>query len=255
MRTADGLQRTQRAAFESDVRAVAQESLRQLRSGIQVRTVKVVNSTWPLRTLLDYDAAQQAVNQAETFRNTARSVAILLLNNTAGPVATRMLVGDPAEVMAAARETFSTRPDSRPAGEEDLVGQYNDAYRRGEEAQAAELLRRIENVLLSDATEGQVRRVLREARTYRAATVQGVKSRVAHFKKNLPAYRRNPAFMLDRWWMETREAILSLPTTEKHYIPSGGPKTILRISRDPDIIREIDRARMRAARKPAAGPK
>jgi len=253
IRTADGLQRTDRAAFESDVRALAQRSLRQLRSGIQVRTVKVVNSTWPLRTLTDYDAAQQAVNEAETLRNNARSVAVALLNSTAGPVAARLLVGDPAKVIAAGRETVSPGAGTRPAGDDDLVGRYNDALRRGDKTRAGELLRLVENVLVSDATEGQVRRVLREARSYRAGTIQGVKSRVAHFKKNLPAYRRNPAFMLDRWWMETREAILGQATAEKHYIPPGGPKTVLRISRDPEIIRQTDRARMRAGtgQKPA----
>jgi len=242
VRTAFGLQRTEQAEFENEVRAGAQATLDAMKSGILVRSVKLRHSTWPLRTLPDYDAAMQAIAQAETLKSKAREVALGLLNSTAGPVAAGKLAGDLEDVVdPAAAAAVLDVADGRIAAT-NLIGQYNEAVRRGRDEIARQLLERIENVLVSDELQGQARRVLGEARAARSSIIQGVKSRLERFRKRLSAYRDNPEFVLDRWWMETREEILNSPTAEKHFIMPGGPKTILRISRDPDMARQTDRA-------------
>ena len=242
LRTADGLQRTERAAFEDDVRKAAQKSLDAIPSGIGVRTVKVVNSTWPLRALPDYDAAMQAISEAETLKSKARQVAVGVLNATAGPVAAQKLVGTLEDVVSPSSAGAAPSEPGGKIAERDLIGQYNEAVRLGRTERVGQLIDRIENLLVSDELQGQARRILREARTARSSVIQAVKSRLDRFRKHLPAYRHNGEFALNRWWVETREEILSSPTAEKHYIPPGGPKTILRINRDPDMIRETDRA-------------
>ncbi len=244
-RTADGLQRTQRVDFERDVRLRAQRRLDELETGILVRTVKVVDSTWPLRTLADYDAAQQAVSQAEEAKNVARGEAVRILNSAVGPAAAKRLVGDPRRV---------ADPDA-VAGEggTNLIGAYNLAVATGDAVGEKRLLEEIEAVLLSDETEGQARRVLREARTYRTARIQSVKRRVSDFLALLPAYRKNPGFVLSRWWMEAREAILDYPTAEKHYVPPGEGKTVLYLGRDPDTVKAVDEALLKESSDGARG--
>ena len=76
---------------------------------------------------------------------------------------------------------------------------------------------------------------------------------MSSFDKLLQAYRANPEFALNRWWVETREEVLGYPTAEKHYIMPGGPKTILRISRDPDMIRQMDRAWLKSKKGKQGG--
>ncbi|MGB2824329.1 MAG: hypothetical protein WBF17_25365, partial [Phycisphaerae bacterium] len=76
LRTAFGLQRTGQAEFEDEVRTSAQATLDAMKSGILVRSVKLRHSTWPLRTLPDYDAAMQAISDAQTLRSKAREVAV-----------------------------------------------------------------------------------------------------------------------------------------------------------------------------------
>ena len=137
--------------------------------------------------------------------------------------------------------------------EDDLIGQYNEAVLLGRKDLAEQLVERIENVLVSDELQGQARRVLGEARAARSMVIQAVKGRLERFRRRLSAYRANPEFVLNRWWMETREEILNSPTAEKHYITPGGPKTILRISRDPEMVRQIDRAWLRAEQKKQGG--
>ncbi len=253
VRTAFGLQRTGQAEFENEVRTSAQATLDAVKSGILVRSVKLRHSTWPLRTLPDYDAAMQAVSQAETLKSKAREVAVRLLNNTAGPVAAGKLAGSLEDVVAprAAAGLLDT-PGGRTV-EANLIGQYNEAVRRGRDELARQLIERIENVLVSDELQGHARRVLGEARAARSSVIQAVKSRLDRFNKRLSAYRDNPEFVLDRWWMETREEILNSPTAEKHYIMPGGPKTILRISRDPDMIRQMDRAWLKSKKGKQGG--
>lgn len=228
-RTADGLQRTEQGAFERDVMDVAQEKLDMLKSGILVRAVKVTHSTWPLATLTDYDAAQSAVQQAETLKSQARSLAVTLLNSTAGIEAARILVGD-----------FSSGAPADP--NTNLIGQYNAAVSSGDTQAAARLMERIDNVLVSDATTGAAKAFLSNASAYRTDTIQAVKKRVTDFLQRLPAYEKNPSFAMNRWWDEAREEILSNPTAEKHYITESDQKIILKLNRDSDIIRQTRRA-------------
>jgi len=249
VRTADGLQRTDRAAFERDVRRLAQQRLDELKSGVQIRTVKVVDATWPLRTLPDYDAAQRAVNEADKLKSGARGQAARLLNEVAGPEAIRMLVGDPSYLGAA----LSQRPQAAPGEETNLVGRYNDAVRRADAPAEKALLERIDNVLVSDATTGTARRVLADARAYRTATIEAVKRRVNSFNKLLSAYRNNRQFALRRWWVETREEILNSPTAEKHYVTPGSGKTVIRINRDADVVRKIDEELLKKKKASAGG--
>jgi regulator of protease activity HflC (stomatin/prohibitin superfamily) len=229
VRTADGLQRTDRGAFERDAMNLAQAKLDALKSGILVRSVKVTDSTWPIATLTDYDAAQSAVQQAETLRSQAHSLAVTLLTTTAGIDSARKLVGQAGSYSPADANS-------------DLIGQYNAAVARGDKAGAARLLGAIDRVLESETTVGSARAMLSAANVYRANTIEAVKRRVADFEQRLAAYEANPSFVMNRWWDEAREEILSNPTAEKHYVTEAGPKIVLKLNRDSDIIRQTRRA-------------
>ena len=232
VRTADGLQRTDRNAFEHDTMTIAQQRLDELKSGIEIRSVKVTYSTWPLATLAAYAEAQSAVQQAEAAKSQARGEAANQLNSTAGAEASRILVG---EIGTSGKADPNTN----------LIGQYNAASGAGDTAKAASLLARIDDVLSSEMTIGKARKLISEAGSYRANTIETVKRRVADFEQRLVAYEKNPSFAMNRWWDEVREAVLSNPTAEKHYITEGDQKIVLKLNRDLDIIRETQRALLR----------
>jgi len=233
LRTADGLQRTDRGAFERDAMNLAQAKLDELKSGILVRSVKVTDSTWPIATLADYDATQSAVQEAETLKSQARGKAAECLNSMAGTEAARLLVGDIGQPDRLTIDDANTN----------LIGQYDAAVARGDKAAAAALLGRIDNVLGSATTTGDVRTQLREARTDVTKKIMApVKNRVTDFEQRLAAYEPNPSFVMNRWWDEAREEILSNPTAEKHYVTEAGPKIVLKLNRDSDIIRETRRS-------------
>jgi len=250
-RTVDALQRTERDRFASEVRSLAQEQLTQLETGIVLKTVLLTETTWPLRALPAYTAAQRAVSEAEQSRNRARGEAQKILNDAAGTIYPQ-LVGDPSQ----SRDEGELPEDGEPY---DLINQYDQARSAGDEAAAAALLEQIEEVLLSNRIGGQAARVIAEARSDRTAIEQRVLSRAKRFRELLPEYQISGQFLLDRLWAQTRDRILDSPTVEKLLMTTSGRyPTVLRINRDPGIAGEIERELARPAesnekRRPGRG--
>ncbi len=248
-RTAESIVIANREAFATDIMNKAQKQLDSLMnvgsgelSGVIITNADIDSITWPLRALSAYRASQQASQSAQQRREEARAEAISILNSTAGQEVSRKLVGEPWNQSSA-----------KPAKEEDydLIGQYARARRNGQTERAEELLEKIDNLLVNDAG-GEVRSVISEAQAYRNSTVEVVKGRAKKFNDLLGEYRKNPEFMLQRLWAEAREEILTSPTAEKFYL-SDGPKTILRISRDPEVLRRILREQIRSGEEKDSG--
>ncbi len=235
IQTADGLQRTERAVFAAAVRRETQAELDALGSGLEVSSVLLTDSTWPLGALKAYVEAQNAVSKAEQARNAARAEAEKELNAAAG-AAYRRLVGDVGELGP------QDQQHSAASDQEDLIGRYAAAAAAGQTAAAADLLVRIDEALRSNETGGQAARIIAEAEAYRTTTLQRVKGRVERFRELLPAYEKTPELLLQRLWIDVREAILNAATNEKFYLTLGPDKTILRINRDPKVAAEIERA-------------
>ncbi len=233
VQTADGLQRTERAAFAVAVRRQTQQELNELGSGIEVVSVLLTDSTWPLGALGAYVEAQNAVSKAEQTRNAARAEAEKELHAAAGASYPK-LVGDVSGTGPGAY--VQTRPDDQ----ENLIGQYAAAMAAGDQG-AATLLAKIDDVLRSNETGGQAARIIAEAEAYRTTTIQRVKGRAERFHELLPAFEKTRDLLLQRLWIDVREAILNAPTTEKFYLTFGSDKTVLKLNRDPKVVADIER--------------
>ena len=243
-RTADAIQRTQQESYKADIHRDAQRRLDALGVGIRIRQISLKGITWPLRALPAYMAAQKAVNEAERLENAARARAESILNDAAG-ASYRTLVGDPG----ATGRAVASRPGEEAAAEYDLIGRYGAARQAGDEATAAAILERIDQVLVDRQTGGRASEIIAEARSYRTQIEQGVRGRADRFLLLLPEYEKAPQFMLQRLWAETRDEILSSPTVEKIYLDPAQGKTVLRISQDPRIRREISSEELKAEEK------
>ena len=55
--------------------------------------------------------------------------------------------------------------------------------------------------------------------------------------------------MLERLWAAARDEILDSPTVEKFYLTLGSGKTILRINRDPRVVKEILREQLKVSKQ------
>jgi membrane protease subunit HflK len=232
VRTAEALQRTQRDQFAADVARLAQQELDALKSGIGVNKVLLTNATWPIDALRTYIDAQNAVSEAEKKRSDARAEAEKILNAAAG-ASYRILVGQQDHPDASASPASSV---SAPQG---LIPQYVKALESADTRKVQDLLEAIDEVLLSNEIGGEASKIIAEARSYRTATIQRVKSRAERFGELLPEYRKAPELMLQRLWATVREEILNSPTVEKFYLSLGGDKAVVKINRDPDVANQI----------------
>jgi regulator of protease activity HflC (stomatin/prohibitin superfamily) len=236
--TADGLQRADRNAFASAVRTTTQEELKALDSGIEVISVLMTDSTWPLGALSAYIEAQNAVSEAEKLKDSARAEAVQILNQATG-ANYRKLVGDAGLENLPISDSAALPATQAAPAEYNLIGQYQAARADGNDALAEQLLQRIDEVLRSRETSGEASKIIADAETNSLATVQRVQGRVKKFNQLLPSFNKTPDLTLENLWLAVREEILSSPTVEKFYITPGGDKTVLKINRDPEVARDI----------------
>ena len=257
-RTADAIQRTEQRQFERDVQEEAQQQLNLLMpaaqaggEAVRISSVLVTATSWPLKALPAFSAAQRARNEAEKRVSTARAEAAKTLNAAAGAGNVRKLVGEPWLVGTGQ----TTAPAGSDAAEDyNLVGRYSQALKE-DPARARALLEKIDAVLLSSSLGGDASRIMGEAKSYRTATKQDVAGRADAFRKLLDEYRKAPDFMIERLWAAARDDILNSPTIEKFYLTFNSGRTVVRINRDPEVVREIMRELRKAAQEEEAAGK
>jgi regulator of protease activity HflC (stomatin/prohibitin superfamily) len=238
-RTADRI-RNNRDEFVTAVENEAQARLRALNAGITLTSVEVPLFTWPLRALNAFEAETAAITEKSKQMDEARGQAEKLLAATAGQDGYRMLVGKPWE----------DDPNAPPAEEYDLIGQYERARRDGDDLRAKELLAEIDQVLISNVTQGDASAIIENARRYKAAVRERVAARARQFQQLLPRYRETPELFIRKHWLATREDILASPTMYRQYLPVlGDGKTVLYLGMEGEILRAIKRRELQEQRE------
>ncbi|MHC4294144.1 MAG: SPFH domain-containing protein [Planctomycetota bacterium] len=253
-RTADGIQRSEKGVFSEEVRREAQRRLNQLTrlegrtyESVRINTIIMEQSTWPLLALPAYLKAQKAISEQAELRNQAIADARKILNEAAG-ANHAILVGRPEELVG--DEELPAKKESTELTY-DLIGQYTDQI---DPARGGQILRQIDEVLIGPAIGGLASEIIAEARAYRTQVIQEAESRAKRFDDLLEEFEKTPQFMLERHWADVREEILNSPTIEKFYITLGDGKTVLRISRDPEVRKEIQREILKLERQQEASP-
>ncbi len=236
-RTAMSILQTAPARFTEDVRKGAQKRLDEITGktfAVQLSGIVMNQRAWPLRARPAYEAAQRASQDRQSIVNKAIGQASQELNEAAG-ASYVTLVGKPWQ------------PDfSEGDPNSDLIGQYDRARTDGDIAEAKRLFAMIDQTLTSSIIGGQASEIIAQATAYKTSTIEKVKSRAARFNQLLPEFEKDPQFMMDRLWASVRDHILGSPTNEKFYITLGDSKFVWRITRDPNITKQIRKAMLEA---------
>ena len=233
-------------AFAREVQQEAQRQLDEMTgvaNTIIIETINPEGLSWPLQARSAYRAVQEAVQERQEKRDEAVAEARRILTEVAPNYAE--FVGEPWQVA----ERGAARSGSDKA-EYDLIGQYERARKGATPADRAEadgLLERIDKVLTSSTTEGEVKRIIDEADTRRFVVKERVEQRAKAFEEMLPGFRKTPQFLLERQWAETLEEILGSPTVEKVILSVREGRVVIRTGQDPAIARNILRRRLKKA--------
>lgn len=249
-RTAEGLMGGyEQDMFKSDVHRLAQERLNRIGAGVSISQVNLTRTTWPIRALPEYAAAQRASQQSGDRINKARAEAEEMLGGAAGMNYVK-LVGEPW------RGDIVPEFSSGEPKEYNLIGQYERLRHEGKQDQALAVWDAIDRVLVSQTTTGEVSRQLTAAAIYKDGVKQSVMGRVRRYEELLGAYKENPEFLMSREMAKVREEILASDTVVKWFMTFGSSPTVLQINTPPEITKELRQAWLQAARDRArqAGP-
>jgi len=207
-------------------------------AGILISNISMRPPTWPLLARAAYENAQRAVQQQQQTINKARADARGTLTDAAGKSYIALVVDTSGE-------------DKKTGGDGGWIGRYEKARSAGRDAEAEQLLERIDAQLDSQSTAGEARGILDAAESDKTATIQGVRQDVEAFEQLLPGFRKTPKFLLERKWAETLEEILSAPTNEKIVVEVRGDTVVIRTKQDPRVAKDILRARLKAQKQAA----
>jgi len=230
------------------------EALGRTAAPIRISRINVSKANWPLRALPAYQAYHRATLDKDKVQVEAIAEARQTLMEAAGAGYAK-LVGEPWQSRGSSKKVAGDSDDAAGA-EDNLIGQYIRAREAGESSKAAELLRKIDDVLVSRATKGEAARVIREAEGYRTELVQRIRGRAKEVEDLVGEFEKAPKLMIARLWADAREEILGSPGVLKFYLPLKSGRAVMRINPDPEMLKKLEaHLRTRKREKDAAEAK
>lgn len=218
---------------ESRVRALAQQLLDQVKSGLEIQQVSLRSATAPMFVRRDFDQVGNAQSIAGKAREQALGERSKLLNQGAGTAAEVLL---------------------------DLIDAYDAALELNDSKKAEGVLAEIDRVLLGQANgvnvvvngktyadvrvSGDVARMVSDAQQYRSTVVQRAQRQAETFRAKLKSYRASPSVFLSGALADALNAFLALPSVEQvFWLPATTELLDLRLSPDPEVARQKEKAK------------
>jgi len=229
-------------AIAERARLIAQETLDAMNSGIRIEQFEMSRRTPPGSLRQEFRAVLDARSQAQTAITEARAERDRLLNEAAGEAAETLLwlisryevaveagaSGEAAELLSRIDRVFEGEPIS--VSERDLASIENPARR--------EAIARSTGRLAS----GRVVQIISGAKVNRETLVQEARGDLVRFRAKLSQFEANPGLMVSRDWSGAWRAFQSRDFVQSMLLPTG-LSAELRINEDPDIVKQLDRAR------------
>ncbi|WP_428387500.1 SPFH domain-containing protein [Mucisphaera sp.] len=211
---------------QNRARRIAQDTLAELETGIEITTLAASRTTMPLSVLAAYREVNDAESERANLINQARQEATQILRDTAGPGADGLF------------DLIQAYEFAQTAGDTDEVDLLQD-----------QLDTALTNQMLPDEfgglpIVGEVRSIINTAATFRTQEVEAIRSEVRRFESILAEHRTNPTIVENRIREAARRDILSGESNEAFYLAPGQIR--IQVNRDPDVQRRIDEQRIQA---------
>jgi len=215
--TAEEITRNKANEMASLIRAMVNERLEELGTGITVVTLEP-DTTVPVATLRAFQAVSSAENKKQKRIREAQRERDDILNACAGEAYPQIL---------AALDAWES---AKAAGDAETVVQH-----------CAELDR-----LIEFAAGGEARAEVFEAKSYYTEAVQGIEADEEEYNALLDEYLRAPELLFARLWADTKRKIFAYEQVHKWVLPPGQKELRIEIGSDPkqrmiDEMKEIER--------------
>lgn len=215
--SSDGLE------LDSRVRRIAQDRLDAMESGLSIRQVTIRDRIPPASLRDDFASVQEAQSKASERVTEAEKYARLLLTGAAGRAAESL---------------------------NGLIDEYERLVELGRGDEAEAVLTQINSVFdgtpiegTNDEISGEVTTLLNEASQYASTIVNRRSAQLAIYRAKLAQFEANPLLTVESSWREAYTMFLSRENVQLLVNPPGVSSMEVLINEDPDIAKEIDRAR------------
>lgn len=218
-------------SIESRIRQIAQRTLDEAGSGLEIAQVLIRTATPPLNLRKDFGQVQIAQSNAGKEREQALGERSQILNGVAGSAHTAIL---------------------------DLIDDYEKAIELNDEP-AAQLVLDSINLVLDGERNGQgielagrsypelqlsgfVAQMISDAQQYRSTIVQQSQRESETFGAKLAQYHANPSLFLSGALVEAMQTFYNSPLVEPIWSPPTTDPLELALTRDPQVSRDAERA-------------
>lgn len=217
-------------------RAVAQQALDRIGSGLVITQLALEQRVAPLRVFSDFTAVQTAQQDAAKAADEADAIRRQILNETAGEASPYLIA---------------------------QINLYEEAVELGNIERQESVLATINSLLERRAVEidgqeigpvasGLVTSIIDGARQYRTRVVSERRSDLAQFQAKLAQFRTNPTVVVQRDWADALKEMYTRDLVELLFLPPQTTVIELLLSRDPDIRKEWEKAEKFEAAEAAA---
>lgn len=207
---------------------VAQETLDELRSGIKLDKLTLLQKVPPFAVYSKFSSVQSAEQTASQRRDQALTEARNTLNAMAG-------VAHDAIIEQIDLYEQAVNKGDQPAQEKALA--VIDDLLLGREVAIGD------KVIPARLVSGEVTRIINEAKQYSSSIAEQRRGELAAFRAKLAQFRANPDLVIYREWADAMGQFLDKPIVEAFRVPAGTDMLELFIGRDPAFLKEADRAR------------
>jgi len=226
--TIDDLLKNSSENVSGRVSALAQQTLDDLDSGISIDRVVLARKNAALSLRAKFSSVQTAAQTAGKAREDALLLRDQMLNEVAG------------------------------RGSDVLIAEINEYERLielGLDYESEAQLARIDSILEGRPVEidgemtgslvsGEISELLTEAQTYSSYRISRAIAQLENFRSKQAQFEANPKLMIARDWSSAMSEFLDRDFVSTIVLPKGVSAEVL-INNDPDIAREIDRAKKR----------
>lgn len=211
-------------ALSSRVRSIAQETLDQIGSGIEIEEVILTDKMAPLPVYKKFNEVTTASSRAAQQREQAAQFKLSALNSAAG-LAHGVLLRE--------------------------INDYERAIETDDTELAESILTRIHSIIDGEIVDdngrkvsvsGDVTTIINEAKQHRTNVIAEARSSATTFAAKLESYRENPDVFLANELRIAWESFNNNALAEIAILPESTDLSIV-LNRDPDIVKELEKAR------------
>ncbi len=229
-------------AVANRAQALAQQTLQDLKSGLNITTLTMDPPIPPLYLREDFNRASAAAANASKTIADAQSYRSERLNQAAGNAARYLIYYIDQYEQALAKEDPQASKvldiiDALMLGREEVEVLVLDENGRPEVEEEGKPTGRTHKVRI--AATGEIATTLSDATLYRTGVRSRAQTTLSQFEAKLEQWKVNPTVMMQAEWTSAMRSFMGKPNFEMMMVPPGVNTLTLLLNSDPDFEREV----------------